>query len=178
MLIDDALGHRREQMTWNYEVQHVASAVALVAAGIGLTVVPRTYSAYFTGSTTVLAAACSQWRTWRTSLRPGAYSRITITGSSNGATVSCTEPSAVQQIATGLRNLTSFHVTCNGRTWSLCATRYDGEFWVGAPSLCSGANCPSPGTIIRPCFGGSNNYNGVLSSTCPGPTQTITIEVR
>lgn len=41
VLIDDALGHRREQMTWNYEVQHVASAVALVAAGIGLTVVPR-----------------------------------------------------------------------------------------------------------------------------------------
>lgn len=41
ILIDDALGHRREHMTWNYEVQHVASAVALVAAGIGLTVVPR-----------------------------------------------------------------------------------------------------------------------------------------
>jgi DNA-binding transcriptional LysR family regulator len=41
ILIDDALGTRRETMTWTTEVQHVASAVALVAAGVGLTVVPR-----------------------------------------------------------------------------------------------------------------------------------------
>jgi DNA-binding transcriptional LysR family regulator len=41
ILIDDALGSRRESLRWIYEVQHVASAVALVAAGAGLTVVPR-----------------------------------------------------------------------------------------------------------------------------------------
>lgn len=41
ILIDDALGNRRESMRWVYEVQHVATAVALVAAGLGLTVVPR-----------------------------------------------------------------------------------------------------------------------------------------
>ncbi len=40
-LIDDALGAASERLTWTCEVQHVASAVSLVAAGIGLTIVPR-----------------------------------------------------------------------------------------------------------------------------------------
>lgn len=40
-LIDDALGSRRESMTWRYEVQHVATAIGMVQAGVGLTVVPR-----------------------------------------------------------------------------------------------------------------------------------------
>ena len=40
-LIDDALGPRRELMTWRYEVQHVATALGMVQAGVGLTVVPR-----------------------------------------------------------------------------------------------------------------------------------------
>ncbi|KAA2235442.1 LysR family transcriptional regulator [Salinarimonas soli] len=41
MLIDDALGSRREALSWRYEVQHVSTAIALVRAGLGMTVVPR-----------------------------------------------------------------------------------------------------------------------------------------
>jgi DNA-binding transcriptional LysR family regulator len=41
LLIDEALGRRREAMTWHYEVQHIATAISLVRAGVGLTVVPR-----------------------------------------------------------------------------------------------------------------------------------------
>jgi DNA-binding transcriptional LysR family regulator len=41
IIIDDALGSRREQMNWRYEVQHVATAMSLVQAGVGLTIVPR-----------------------------------------------------------------------------------------------------------------------------------------
>lgn len=41
LLIDDALGSRRESMTWQYEVQHLASAVGLVRAGLAISVVPR-----------------------------------------------------------------------------------------------------------------------------------------
>ncbi|WP_170181899.1 LysR family transcriptional regulator [Phreatobacter stygius] len=41
VLIDDALGSRRENLDWRYEVQHVATAVSMVRAGIGLTIVPR-----------------------------------------------------------------------------------------------------------------------------------------
>ncbi len=40
-LIDDALGSRREQMTWRYECQHVATAVSLVAEGLGVAILPR-----------------------------------------------------------------------------------------------------------------------------------------
>ncbi|MCU0817749.1 MAG: LysR substrate-binding domain-containing protein [Beijerinckiaceae bacterium] len=41
MIIDDALGSRREFMAWRYEVQHVATAASMVIAGVALTVVPR-----------------------------------------------------------------------------------------------------------------------------------------
>ena len=41
LIIDDTLGARRENVTWRYEVQHVATAVSLVAAGAGLAVLPR-----------------------------------------------------------------------------------------------------------------------------------------
>ena len=41
VLIDDALGSRRENLDWRYEVQHVATAVAMARAGIGLTIVPQ-----------------------------------------------------------------------------------------------------------------------------------------
>jgi DNA-binding transcriptional LysR family regulator len=40
-LIDEALGARRENMTWRYEVQRVVSAVGLVQAGLGLAIVPQ-----------------------------------------------------------------------------------------------------------------------------------------
>ena len=41
ILIDDALGAGSKRLAWNWEVQHVASAVSLVAAGVGMTIVPR-----------------------------------------------------------------------------------------------------------------------------------------
>jgi len=41
LIIDDALGSKREAMTWRYEVQHVATAVSMVLSGVALTVVPR-----------------------------------------------------------------------------------------------------------------------------------------
>jgi DNA-binding transcriptional LysR family regulator len=41
VLIDDALRGRRERMVWKYEVQHVSTAIGMVQAGVGLTVVPR-----------------------------------------------------------------------------------------------------------------------------------------
>jgi DNA-binding transcriptional LysR family regulator len=40
-LIDDALGGRRESLRWRYEVQHAATAIGMVGAGLGLAIVPR-----------------------------------------------------------------------------------------------------------------------------------------
>lgn len=41
ILIDDALGERRDQPSWRYEVQRVTTALGLVRAGVGHAVVPR-----------------------------------------------------------------------------------------------------------------------------------------
>ena len=41
ILIDDALGSRREALTWRYEVQRVVTAVSLVRSGIGYAIVPQ-----------------------------------------------------------------------------------------------------------------------------------------
>lgn len=41
ILIDDALGSRRETLLWRYEVQRVTSAVSLVRSGIGHAIVPK-----------------------------------------------------------------------------------------------------------------------------------------
>lgn len=41
MLIDDALGPRRESLAWRYEVQRVATAMNMVRAGLGAAIVPQ-----------------------------------------------------------------------------------------------------------------------------------------
>lgn len=41
ILIDDALGARRETLSWRYEVQRVTTAIGLVRAGVGAAIVPQ-----------------------------------------------------------------------------------------------------------------------------------------
>ncbi|HRJ70106.1 MAG TPA: LysR family transcriptional regulator [Beijerinckiaceae bacterium] len=41
ILIDDALGTRRETLNWRYEVQRVTTAISLVRSGIGGAIVPQ-----------------------------------------------------------------------------------------------------------------------------------------
>ncbi len=41
MLIDDALGSRRDTLRWQYEVQRVTTAVSLVQSGVGYAIVPK-----------------------------------------------------------------------------------------------------------------------------------------
>ncbi|MGL5735303.1 MAG: LysR family transcriptional regulator, partial [Beijerinckiaceae bacterium] len=41
ILIDDALGRRKDMLSWQYEVQRVTTAVSLVRAGVGYAVVPQ-----------------------------------------------------------------------------------------------------------------------------------------
>jgi DNA-binding transcriptional LysR family regulator len=41
ILIDDALGDRRDRLDWRYEAQRVTTAVSLVKSGIGYAIVPQ-----------------------------------------------------------------------------------------------------------------------------------------
>ncbi len=122
-------------------------------------------------------AQCTAWNTWRASLT-GSYTRVTIRGTFNTSGVSCTSPSVVNGLANALRNGLDFNMTCDGRAWSLCGTRYSGELWLDPPFTCSGSNCPT-GYIVRPCIGGSNsNWGGVNTATCSAPSQEMIVEFQ
>jgi DNA-binding transcriptional LysR family regulator len=41
ILVDDALGSRREALSWRYEVQRIATAMSMVRAGVGAAIVPQ-----------------------------------------------------------------------------------------------------------------------------------------
>jgi DNA-binding transcriptional LysR family regulator len=41
ILIDDALGARRETLAWHYEVERATTALSLVGSGVGYTIVPQ-----------------------------------------------------------------------------------------------------------------------------------------
>ena len=41
VLVDDALGRRRETLNWRYEVQHLQTAVGMVLEHVGIAVVPK-----------------------------------------------------------------------------------------------------------------------------------------
>jgi DNA-binding transcriptional LysR family regulator len=41
IIIDDALGSRRESLCWRFEVQHIQTAIALTRQGVGCTIIPR-----------------------------------------------------------------------------------------------------------------------------------------
>jgi DNA-binding transcriptional LysR family regulator len=41
VLVDEALGRRREALNWRYEVQHLQTAVGMVLAHLGISIVPK-----------------------------------------------------------------------------------------------------------------------------------------
>jgi hypothetical protein len=87
----------------------------------------------------------------------------------------CTDPTATQQIADMLRTNVSSWISCDGHWWMLCNWTSYSELWIDPPSVCDYANCPSPGWLVRPCFGYCS-YSGLNSNTCGGPNQTINLE--
>jgi hypothetical protein len=134
-----------------------------------------TYSETFVNGSTP-SAQCTSWNSWRAGLSTSGYSTVTMSGTYDTTGITCSDPATAQAIADAIRTLTSGSWSCDGHTWYLCGTRYTGELWIDAPSLCSGSNCPNPGYILRPCCGHSN-WGGVNTATCTtNPTQDMTLE--
>lgn len=112
------------------------------------------------------------WVAFRAQLTPdNQYFSIHISGSLDPEGVTCSDPTQAAAFANLLNTGTSGIVSCDGHEWTLC-DRYDGEVWIDPPALCSGSNCPDPGTIIRPGIGNSN-FGGVGTATCSAPSQTM-----
>jgi hypothetical protein len=131
------------------------------------------FSEDFTNGSTS-TAQCTVWNTWRGDLT-GSFSSVTMRGSLDETGITCSDSTTATAIASALNTLTSGSWSCDGHTWYLCASRYSGELWIDAPSLCSGANCPDPGYLVRPCIG-NVNWGGVGTDTCGGPTQRMDVE--
>ncbi|MFT6398352.1 MAG: hypothetical protein ACJAYU_003110 [Bradymonadia bacterium] len=131
------------------------------------------FSEFFTAGSNPTAGQCSAWTGFRAGIPAASFSRVRYSGSQNSVGVVCNDPTRVRQIADGLRAGASFSVTCEGHVWSMC-DRYNGEFWIDPPALCSGSNCPN-GNLLRPCFSGSF-WGAVDGPTCGGaPSQTINL---
>ena len=115
---------------------------------------------------------CTAYGTFKAQLLPGlCYQSMTIKGSYDTVGVTCNDPIVVAAYAKGLNTYTGVYLPCNGVMWHLCP-RYGGEIWLNPPDSCNGANCPSPGYIIRPCIGNAN-WGGVATATCNAPTQVM-----
>ena len=120
------------------------------------------------------SSQCNAWNTFRSQLTPRCYTKITIKGTNDMTGQSCSDLTIASNYANALNTLTDYmSPSCNGNVWELCF-RYSGEVWLNPPSLCSGANCPNPGYILRPCIS-NQNWGGVNTPTCNAPSQRMTI---
>ncbi|RYE15097.1 MAG: T9SS type A sorting domain-containing protein [Sphingobacteriales bacterium] len=119
---------------------------------------------------------CTEWNTFVTALNPGSYTSVTMSGSFDMTGITCNDPTIVNDIATAIKNGTSYmSATTNGHTWEVCNRGSFLDVWIDAPSQCNSSDCPNPGYIIRPCIGAYNS-GGVNTATCGGPDQTMTLE--
>jgi PKD repeat protein len=123
------------------------------------------------------AQQIQNWNDWRAKLQPGSYAAVIIQGSFDKSGKKCTDPRVVNDFARAIKDNTTYISTsqCGGAIWSIC-NRYLGEIWLDPPASCSGANCPSPGYIIRPGIGtGNSNWGGINTPTCGGDNQRMWI---
>ena len=134
---------------------------------------PVTFTAAFPGTP---SAICTQFQTFMSQLGSG-YSQVTLSGSADPVGVTCNIPAQVDALAAAMKNISSYTtISCNGHVWSNCARTgptHD-ELWIDPPAQCSGSNCPSPGRILRPCFGFAG-YSALQGATCGATAQTITL---
>ena len=126
-----------------------------------------TFSRSFTGGVAASAADCAEWDSFRASLQDD-HASVTISSDLDGGRT-CDGPEAAQ-ICSALRTGTGFSVACDGNTW------YVGTCTLGIELTADNAacTCQTPGYSVRPCIA-HQDWGGVNTNTCNGPTQTITV---
>jgi cysteine-rich repeat protein len=118
------------------------------------------------------AQQCVTWNTFRTMTQQiNNFSTVVIRGSNHPQGVTCNGVPAntiCQALGDGLA---VNNVMCNGRTWNVGNCGNGPEINAQLNGVCA---CTSPGYTVRPCIG-NNNWGGVNTATCGGPTQTIEV---
>lgn len=131
----------------------------------------------FTNNVTTGVDEHALWDTLVTELGTATtLNNVTMSGTFDTTGITCTDPTATQQIADLITSHTTGTVACDGHDWHYCV-RVDEtfDFWLDPPSSCSGSNCPDPGYIIRPKQQNSN-WGGINSATCDAPSQSMKLE--
>ena len=132
------------------------------------------YSQSFVKYTTYLAGSQQYdgWITFRNSLNPGIYTKLTIKGSKDTIGVCITNATIVNEIAAALKNpdQNEHYWISNGRNWSVG--------WCGdGPELSANeytCTCYNPGYTVRPQIG-NYNWGGINTVTCASANQTLTV---
>ena len=134
-----------------------------------------TYSQSFTQSATS-TTQCNAWETFRASLLVYSYTSVSITAGSTPATITCTNPTIVADIALCLRTGVSRTWTDGSNIWNVGTCGSGGSPTVTGWELSvNNGNCLcSSGYCARPCIG-NLNWGG-QGTTCSAPSQTITVE--
>ena len=125
---------------------------------------PVTFSQTFTGGQVPAASILTAWNAFAAALT-GTYTQFTF-ASSNGGTITVSDPTKVQTIANAIHNTTQVSVTIGSNTWTYTPSYYD-EFGNQGYGYCN------TGYVVRPTFV-NPNWGGV-GTTCSSATQTITI---
>lgn len=133
-----------------------------------------TFSQAFTQNVAPTTAIETAWNTFRSQLT-GSYTQF-VWSSTNGNTLTASDPTLVQTLATALRNATgNTSVTINSVVWRVgtgCGTPKIGGVAVEFSNI---ASCsPSSTYALRPMIN-NGNWGGTNQYTVGAPSQTITL---
>jgi len=133
----------------------------------------RTFSQAFTGGTAPTSAIETAWNVFRTGLT-ATYTQF-VWSSTNGNSITVSDPTQVQVLANGLRLGISTGVTINSVVWRVgtgCGTPKIGGTAI---ELSNVGSCTASSTYaLRPQIN-NQNWGGTNQSTVNAPSQTITL---
>lgn len=133
-----------------------------------------TFSQAFTGGTAPSSAIETAWNTFRSQLTGTTYTQF-VWSSTNGNSITVSDPTLVQTLANGLRTATITSVTINSVSWRVgtgCGTPKIGGVAVEFSNI---GSCNSGSTYaLRPMINNAN-WGGTNQSTVGAPSQTITL---
>ena len=133
-----------------------------------------TFSESFVQSQAPTTAVETAWNTFRASLTGTTYTSFTWS-STNGNSITVSDPTLVQVLADSLRTATITGVTINDVVWRVgtgCGTPKIGGVAVEFSNI---ASCSASSTYaLRPMIN-NQNWGGTNQSTVGAPSQTITL---
>ena len=139
-----------------------------------LTITGVTFSQAFTGGTAPTSAIETAWNTFRSRLTGTTYTQF-VWSSTNGNSLTVSDPTKVQTLANNLRTATVGNVTIGANVWFVgtgCGTPKIGGVAVEFSNV---GSCSASSTYaLRPMINNAN-WGGTNQSTVGASSQTITL---